>query len=83
VLVLQLWLYATPIIYPVSLVPERLRSLYFLNPMAGIVEAYRVVILRGELPGSDFGISALVSVVVLFVGYGIFRRVEHKFADVI
>jgi lipopolysaccharide transport system permease protein len=82
-LVLQIWLYASPIIYPVSAVPEALRPFYFLNPMAGIIEAYRAVILYQQLPGSYFVLSACVAIIVLFFGYWLFKRVEFQFADVV
>lgn len=80
---MRLWLYATPVIYPVSLVPERLRPLYFLNPMAGIIEAYRAVLLYEKLPGSYLIISGITAFVVLLVGYWFFKRVEFQFADVV
>jgi lipopolysaccharide transport system permease protein len=80
---LQLWLYATPIIYPVSVVPERFRPLYFLNPMAGAIEAYRAVLLYGTVPGSYLLLSALVALIVLLGGYAFFKRVEAQFADVV
>lgn len=80
---LQVLLYASPIIYPVTMVPENLRSLYFLNPLAGIVESYRVVLLYGDLPGSYLIFSATVSVLVLLAGYWFFKRVEFQFADVV
>lgn len=83
VLGLQLWLYASPIIYPVSAVPERLRPYYFLNPMAGIIEAYRVVLLYNDLPGTYLIISALAASILLTAGYWFFKRVEFRFADVI
>ena len=49
-LLTQLWMYATPIIYPVELVPAYLRPYYFLNPMAGIIDGYRRVLVMGEAP---------------------------------
>lgn len=82
-LVLQLWFYATPIIYPVTLVPENLRPFYYLNPMAGIVDAYRAVLLRGAWPEPSLYLSALVAVIVFGVGYLVFKRLEHQFSDVI
>lgn len=82
-LFIQLWFYASPIIYPVTLVPERLRTIYFLNPMAGILESYRDVLLRQSLPGSYLLLSAAVSFLVLLFGYWFFKRVEHDFADII
>lgn len=80
---LQLWMYATPIIYPVTTVPESIRPYYFLNPMAGIVEAYRAVLLYGQTPAPTLWLSAGLAVVVLAVGYWFFKRVEFQFADVI
>jgi lipopolysaccharide transport system permease protein len=78
----QLWLYATPIIYPVSVVPESLRGLYALNPMVGLVDSYRRVILHGEPPAFDYlAVSALISVVLAVAGYAYFKRVEGVFAD--
>lgn len=80
---LQLWLYATPIIYPVTLVPENLRTLYFMNPMAGAIEAYRAILLHNQAPGPSLMISAGVAFLTLICGYLFFKRVEHKFADVV
>lgn len=80
---IQLWFYASPIIYPVSLVPEHLRSLYFLNPMAGIIEAYRDILIYGKLPGSYLAPAAFLSIIVFIIGYVIFKRVEPQFADIV
>lgn len=82
-LVVQLWFYASPIIYPVTTVPENLRQLYFLNPMAGILEAYRDVLLNGRFPGPHLVISAIMSLAVFAVGYWFFKRVEFLFADIV
>src|SRR4051812_27706193 len=63
-LLLQLWLFATPIIYPLSSVPERFRAIYSLNPMVGVVESFRQVSLRGAEPDySSLLTAAVVSVV--------------------
>lgn len=80
---LHIWLYATPIIYPVSVVPEQLRPVYFFNPMAGVIEGYRAVLLYQRLPGLYFFISMVSAIAVLFSGYWFFKRVEDHFADVI
>jgi lipopolysaccharide transport system permease protein len=80
---IQLWFYASPIIYPVTLVPEQLQTLYFLNPMAGILEGYRDILLRGQLPGSYLLPSALVTIVLFIAGYWLFKKVEFQFADVV
>jgi lipopolysaccharide transport system permease protein len=82
-LVVQLWFYASPIIYPVTLVPERLRPYYFLNPMAGVLEAYRAVLLYETAPGPYLLLSAVVSLVILLGGYWFFKRVEFLFADIV
>lgn len=83
VLLIQVWLYATPIIYPVSSVPAWLRPYYFLNPMAGIIEAYRDILLRQQGPSAYLLLSLLVATVVLLVGYRFFKKVEFQFADVV
>jgi len=83
VLSLQIWFYASPIIYPVTSVPARLRSFYYLNPMAGIIEAYRAVILHQSLPDINLLLSASVAVLLLVVGYVFFKRVEPQYADVV
>lgn len=82
-LVTQLWFYASPIIYPVTLVPEKWRILYFLNPMAGILEAYRSVLLRQSVPDYTLLIAAAESVLALAFGYWLFKRVEFQFADIV
>ena len=83
VLGLQLWFYASPIIYPATAVPEYLRPYYYLNPMNGIIEAYRDVLLRSQLPGSYLLPSAIISVIIFVVGYWFFKRVEFQFADIV
>lgn len=65
------------------MVPEKLRPFYFLNPMAGILEAYRDVLLNGRLPGMYLLPSTAVAVVVFFAGYWFFKRVEYLFADIV
>jgi len=83
ILALQLWLYASPIIYPVSKVPTWLRPYYFLNPMAGVIEAYRDVLLAQQAPGSSLITAGVIGFVVLVAGYYFFKRVEFQFADVV
>jgi lipopolysaccharide transport system permease protein len=83
VLGLQLWFYASPIIYPVTAVPENLRSLYYLNPMAGVLEAYRAILIYHTLPGPSIYYSAGVSILALVIGYWVFKRLEFQFADII
>lgn len=83
-LLLQVWMFATPIVYPLSAVPEGLRGLYSLNPVAGLIENFRRVVLYDSRP--DFfslGISAAITVLLLVVGYARFKRVEATMADMI
>ncbi|HEX5418136.1 MAG TPA: ABC transporter permease, partial [Chloroflexota bacterium] len=80
----QLWMYLTPIIYPLSMVPERFRPLYLLNPMAGFVEAYRRTLVLSQYPDWPYlGLAGLVSVLTFVLGYGFFKRAETHFADLI
>jgi lipopolysaccharide transport system permease protein len=83
VLGLQVWFYASPIIYPVSLVPAWLRPIYFLNPMAGVIAAFRDVLLEGRLPGPYLVPAVVVSLIVFVAGYWFFKRVEFQFADIV
>lgn len=83
-LFLQLWLYATPVIYPISLVPEKLLPFYMLNPMAALVVSYRQVILQGVPPQWAYlGPSTIMSILAMFAGYYFFKRVEAQLADII
>jgi lipopolysaccharide transport system permease protein len=82
-LVLQLWLFASPVVYPLKQVPERLRDYYVLNPMVGIVENFRAALLGMPLDFHSLMISTVVSVVLLPVSYLYFKRVEATVADVI
>jgi lipopolysaccharide transport system permease protein len=78
----QFWMFATPIAYPSSLLPEPWRSLYGLNPMAGVVEGFRWSLLgTGNPPGPIVGISALAALAILVSGAFYFRRMEKHFAD--
>jgi lipopolysaccharide transport system permease protein len=82
--VIQLWLFATPVVYPSSLVPERWRPLFGLNPMAGVVEGFRWALFRAEQPSWGLmGVSLTVTMLLFVGGLYWFRRVEHRFADVI
>ncbi len=80
---LQMWLYASPVIYPGASVPEQYRSLYLLNPMAGILEAYRAVLLYASSPGVALIGSAIISFFILLFGVWLFKRVEPQFADIV
>jgi homopolymeric O-antigen transport system permease protein len=81
--IVQIWMYISPVVYPLSLVPERYRTLYALNPMAGIIQAFRVVLLRtGEIPWGTLGVSTIVGMALFLSGTLYFRKTEHLFADV-
>jgi lipopolysaccharide transport system permease protein len=80
---LQLWFYATPIIYPIDLVPSALRPILALNPMTGVITGYRSLLIYGKPPGTELIFSAFASILVLAIGYWFFKRVEPKFADII
>jgi lipopolysaccharide transport system permease protein len=85
---LQLWLYLTPVAYPLELVQQRLpiewQPLYSLNPMVGIIEAYRSCLAHGRAPDwSLLGLAAVVSIIGLALAYTYFKRAERAFADVI
>jgi lipopolysaccharide transport system permease protein len=83
-LLLQLWMFATPVVYPLSAVPERFRWFYSLNPMVGVVENFRQVMLGGSAPNfRTLGLSALISLVLLPLAYIYFKHVEATVADVI
>jgi lipopolysaccharide transport system permease protein len=81
---IQVWLFATPIAYPSSLVPAGWRALYALNPMVGVVEGFRWALLDSAVgPGPLILVSAAATVGVLVSGALFFRRMEATFADVV
>ncbi len=83
-LMTQLWMFASPVLYPASLVPEPYRFYYGLNPMAGVIEGFRWVLLGKAAPDWSMVAVSLVVVALLLVGGVIFfRRVERTFADLI
>jgi lipopolysaccharide transport system permease protein len=80
----QFWLFATPVAYPSSLIPEKWRALYGLNPMAGVVEGFRWALLgRTEPPSLMLIVSSAVTLLVLFGGLYYFKRMEESFADIV
>jgi len=81
---LQVWLYLTPVSYPLSIVPAELRTWYILNPMAGLIESYRDVVVHGRAPQWDaLGASIVISLLLFIGAYMFFKRAERAFADVI
>jgi lipopolysaccharide transport system permease protein len=81
---IQLWMFVSPVAYPLSIIPERWRLLYSLNPMTGVIEGFRWALLGGQLP--DIGViavSALAMTMLLVPGAIYFRNTERTFADLI
>lgn len=80
---MQFWLYATPVIYPLSSVPDRWRTLYLLNPMVGVIEGFRNVLLQATSPPLEaLGWSAVTTIALLAVAWPLFRWLSQYFADI-
>ena len=80
---MQFWMFASPIIYPASLVPPNWQWLYFFNPLAAIVENFRAALFGLEFNWSALAISAVTILTILVCSTYTFRRVEKSFADII
>lgn len=83
-LIVMVWMYLTPVIYPTEIFPEQYKWIFQLNPMAVIINAYRQTILGGGMPNLvSLGIALAVSLVITLIGIKIFRKLEGVFADVV
>jgi lipopolysaccharide transport system permease protein len=83
-LMIQVWLFASPVAYPITLIPENLRTLYGLNPMATVIGGFRWALLGTPAPSPAMAAVSVVAASSLFVvGIAYFRRTERTFADVI
>ena len=80
---IQLWLFASPVVYSSSLLPEAYRAVYGLNPMAGVIEGFRWALLGTSPPSMLIAVSAIIVLGVLVSGAFYFRRMEKTFADVV
>jgi len=81
---MQLWMYATPVVYPLSQIPEPYRNLYMLNPMASVVETFRMALLgAGSIEPFHILIGWTVTLAVLFTGVVLFSRIEKTFMDTV
>lgn len=80
---IQMWMFATPIIYPSSLVPDQWRWVLALNPLTGIVEGYRAALFGRAIDWGMIGISTGITLVVFFACAFVFRRMEKQFADIV
>ena len=78
----QLWMWVTPVVYPVSMIPEQWRWLIMLNPMAGVVEGFRWAVLGTEAPDAFLlSLSLTTTVIILIVGLVYFDRCQRTLAD--
>jgi len=81
---IQIWMFCSPVVYPVSMIPEKYRLLYSLNPMAGVIEGFRWFLLGTASP--DFAVMTVSAVVVLIIltgGLIFFKNMERTFADIV
>ena len=80
----QIWMFASPVVYPTSMLPGKWHWLYSLNPMAGVLEGFRWALLgRGTISWLSTGMSVLIAVVLFVGGAFYFRRMEKSFADLV
>ena len=79
----QFWMFATPVVYPASLVPQSWRWLLYLNPMAGMIEGFRSAFLGRPFDIPALSISFVVAFILFLVGIAYFEKVERRFADII
>lgn len=79
----QVWMFASPIVYPVEIVPEGWRQLYALNPLVGIIGSFRSVLLNRDVDWTAFLISVGISLALLIYALFVFRKMEKKFADIV
>jgi lipopolysaccharide transport system permease protein len=81
---IQVWMYASPVVYPLSMVPQRWRLLYSLNPMVGVIEGFRWTLLGTTAPDTTaMVLTTVLTLVLLVAGLMYFKRAERSFADVI
>ena len=81
---MQLWMFASPIVYPASMIPEKYRLIYAFNPMVGIIEGFRSVLLGTvSFPAQMILISTSVSIILFIIGIFYFKQTERYFADII
>jgi homopolymeric O-antigen transport system permease protein len=80
---IQLWMFATPVVYPASLVPAKWKLVFALNPLSGIIEGYRSAALGRPLDWHALGVSLSVTLLLFVLGFWQFRRLEREFADIV
>lgn len=79
----QLWMFASPVAYPLDVIPEQWRLLYALNPMVGVISGFRWSIVGDSMAWDCFAVSVASGVILFLVGVSYFRRMERRFADII
>ena len=80
----QMWMYASPVVYPASLFPERWQWVHALNPMVGVIEGFRFALIsHGHPPGPTVLVSVAVTLFLFVTGLLYFKRMEHSFADIV
>jgi lipopolysaccharide transport system permease protein len=81
--IIQIWMYASPVVYPATMLPKAIQPLYGLNPMAGVIEGFRWSLLGTEMPSAIIYVSVFVVVVLLISGMFYFRKMEQYYADIV
>jgi len=81
--VIQIWMFVSPVIYPIALFPAKWRWLLYLNPLTGLIEGFRSAFLGKPFDGVTVGVSLLAAVVLLVVGVAYFEKVERRLADIL
>ena len=80
---IQFWMFATPVVYPVSMVPEKWQWVLYLNPMTGLIEGFRSTFLGRPFDVPGISLSLSIAVVLFVLGILYFEKVERRFADII
>ena len=80
-ILLQVWMFVSPIVYSSTIVPARLQLLYSVNPLVGIIDGFRAALFNLPLPWTSMGVSALVTFPLLIFAVHVFRKLESTFAD--
>jgi lipopolysaccharide transport system permease protein len=78
---IQTLIFVTPVFYPLTMVPEKFRVLFMLNPMAGVVNSFRAALFGTPMPWAQLGVAAVTALVIAMLGFLYFRRMEQTFAD--
>jgi lipopolysaccharide transport system permease protein len=81
--IIQIWLFASPVVYPVSMLPPEWQYIYALNPMVGVIEGFRWALLGTKPPEAIILVSVCVVIVLLIGGLFYFKKMEQYFADVV